>query len=138
MIPLTDTIVMKNHELLQSANGSRGKWFRMYIEHHRIWGNLLTCTFVKFGFKEMLNMLSFQHMKEQCGTIECETWVTSNIVCFFSICNGYGSLVHVLSFRTLRFDSGESMHTRNSQDGFTFEELLFCTKQLKQKSRQNW
>ena len=35
-------------------------------------------------------------------------------------CNGYGSLVHVLNFRTLRFDSGESMHTRNSQDGFTF------------------
>ena len=29
-------------------------------------------------------------------------------------CNGYGFLVCVLSYRTLRFDSGESMHTRNS------------------------
>ena len=29
-------------------------------------------------------------------------------------CNGYGFLVCVLSYRTLRFDSGESMCTRNS------------------------
>ena len=35
-------------------------------------------------------------------------------------------------FRALGFDSGESMHTRNSQEWF--EELLFGTKQLKQKS----
>ena len=29
-------------------------------------------------------------------------------------CNGYGFLVRILSYRTLRFDSGESMCTRNS------------------------
>ena len=35
-------------------------------------------------------------------------------------CNGYGFLVRVLSYRTLRFDSGESMCTRNSLRGIYF------------------
>ena len=55
------------------------------------------------------------------------------------LCNGYGFLVHVLSYRTLRFDSGESMHTRNSLRGIYFLMIfLFGSKQLKQKWRQNW
>ena len=38
-------------------------------------------------------------------------------------CNGYGFLVCVLSYRTIRFDSGESMCTRNSLRGIYF--LIF-------------
>ena len=50
--------------------------------------------------------------------------IRANLLCskmtyVLKIFNGYGSLVRVLSFRTLRFKSAESMRTRNSQDGFT-------------------
>ena len=57
-------------------------------------------------------------------------------LCWGSIyrCNGYGFLVCVLSYRTLRFDSGESMHTRNSLRGIYFLMIfLFGIKQLKTK-----
>ena len=42
-----------------------------------------------------------------------------------SNCNGYGFLVHVLSYRTLRFDSGESMCTRNSLRGIYFLMIFY-------------
>ena len=46
-------------------------------------------------------------------------------------CNGSGFLVHALSYRTLRFDSGESMHTRNILRGIYFLMIfLFGTKQV--------
>ena len=49
-------------------------------------------------------------------------------------CNGYGFLVRVLSYRTPRFDSGESMRTRNSLRGIYFLMIfLFGTKQLNQR-----
>ena len=59
----------------------------------------------------------------ECNSETCKSW---------NLCNSYGSLVCVLNFRSLRFDSGESLHTRNSQEWFNFEELLFGIKQLKQ------
>ena len=40
-------------------------------------------------------------------------------------CNGYGFLVCVLSYRTLRFDSWESMRTRNSLRGIYFLMIFY-------------
>ena len=40
-------------------------------------------------------------------------------------CNGYCFLVRVLSYRTLRFDSGESMRTRNSLGGIFFLMIFY-------------
>ena len=45
-------------------------------------------------------------------------------------CNGYGFLVHVLSYRTLRFDSGESMRTIKQSK----RDLLFMIFYLVQNS----
>ena len=47
-------------------------------------------------------------------------------------CNGYGFLVRVLSYRTLRFDSGESMHTRNSLRGIYFLMIFYLVQGLLQ------
>ena len=59
---------------------------------------------------------TFQGNRLSCTTElyhpQCQTaphWSTK--------CNGYGFPVHVLNYRTLRSDSGESMHTRNCLRG---------------------
>ena len=49
-------------------------------------------------------------------------------------CNGYGFLVCVPSYRTLRFDSGESMCTRNSlKRDLLFDDFFIWYKTAKTK-----
>ena len=47
-----------------------------------------------------------------------------------NLCNGYGFLVRVLSYRTLRFDSGESMCTRNSLRGIYFLMIFYLVQNI--------
>ena len=49
-------------------------------------------------------------------------------------CNSYGFLVCVLSYRILRFDFGESMHTRNSLRGIYFLMIFYLLQGLLQFS----
>ena len=49
-------------------------------------------------------------------------------------CNGYDFLVHVLTYRTIRFDSGESMHTRNSLRGIYFLMIFYLVQNSQNKS----
>ena len=48
-------------------------------------------------------------------------WVMPNSL----YCNGYGFLVCILNYRILRFDSGESMRTRNSLRGIYFLMIFY-------------
>ena len=57
--------------------------------------------------------------EDQSWVLKWKSWPIIGAWHFFTV-TVYGFPVCVLSFRTLRFDSEESMRTRDSPEGFTF------------------
>ena len=78
----------------------------------------------------ILIVKQFIYAKKCKGTIPRFLDITTKIqLCY--LCNGYGSIL--LNYRILRFDSGESMLTRNSLRGIYFLMNFYLVQKAKTK-----
>ena len=83
------------------------------------------------AFKPSQSRVNFSRWLQQGVTAICFLSKTAHFRQY--LCNGYGFLVGLLSYRTLRFDSGESMHTRNSLRGIYFLMIFYLVQTAKTK-----